>query len=154
MLQRIQTLYLLSVVGVMALTLHFPLATFVCGAESYLLEAFGLKNATGLTVQPTLYLGIVLAVSSLLPVVIIFCYKHRQLQIRLCAAEMVLLVGSLVMSGIYYFLCARVFSDFSFHAQSFKIPIVFPLISLIFTFMAMRAIFRDELLVRSVNRIR
>ena len=33
-------------------------------------------------------------------------------------------------------------------------PIVFPAIALIFTFLAARAIFRDEILVRSVDRIR
>lgn len=154
MIQRIQTLYLLAAAVLMLFTLLLPLATFMGGVESYDLYAFGLQNETGLTVQPSLYLGILLSLACALPVVVIFCYKRRMLQIRLCAAEIVLLVGSLVMLGIYFFLCSRVFSEFAFHAQTMKLTMIFPLCAVVLIWLAARAVFRDELMVRSLDRIR
>ena len=59
-----------------------------------------------------------------------------------------------VMEGVYYFLSWRVFSDLTFHTQGFKPAIVLPLVCLLFAYLAARAIFRDELLVRAADRIR
>ena len=84
----------------------------------------------------------------------VFLFRRRLLQIRLCVVEMVLLLGSLVMEGVYYFLSWRVFSDLTFHTQGFKPAIVLPLVCLLFAYLAARAIFRDELLVRAADRIR
>ena len=64
------------------------------------------------------------------------------------------LLGSLVMEGVYYFLSWRVFSDLTFHTQGFKPAIVLPLVCLLFAYLAARAVFRDELLVRAADRIR
>ena len=154
MIQRIQSLYLLAAAVLMLLMLFLPLATFLGGIESYDLYAFGLKNETGLTVQPAVYLGILLTLACVLPFVTLFCYKRRMLQIRLCAAEIVLLLGSLVMLGIYFFLCSRVFSSFAFHAQTMKLTMVFPLVCIVLVWLAARAVFRDELMIRAMDRIR
>ena len=64
------------------------------------------------------------------------------------------LLGAQIVMGIYYFLSYRLFSSFEFHAQSVKLPLVLPLIAMIFTYLAVRAIFRDELMIRSMDRIR
>ncbi|WP_300797106.1 DUF4293 domain-containing protein [uncultured Alistipes sp.] len=154
MIQRIQTIYLLIAVILMALTLFLPLAWFACDAGEFTLRAFGLETAAGEVVQSTAYLGILLVLAGLLPLVVIFLYKRRLLQIRLCVAEAVLLVGSVVMEGIYYFLGWRVFSDLAFHTQGFKPAIALPLVSLLFVYLAARAIFHDELMVRAADRIR
>ena len=92
--------------------------------------------------------------AALLPLVTVFLYRRRLLQIRLCVAEMVLLVGSAVMEGIYYYLGSRVVSELSFSTHGVGISIVLPVVSLLFAWLASRAIFRDEVLVRSVDRIR
>ena len=154
MIQRIQTLYLLLVVVLTGLALWLPLADFTVGADTCTLTAFGLKDAAGITLLPTVYLGVVLVAACLLPLVTIFLFRRRLLQIRLCVVEMVLLLGSLVMEGVYYFLSWRVFSDLTFHTQGFKPAIVLPLVCLLFAYLAARAIFRDELLVRAADRIR
>ena len=104
--------------------------------------------------QPAVYLGILLSAAALLPLVTVFLYRRRLLQIRLCVAEMVLLVGSAVMEGIYYYLGSRVVSEFSFSTHGVGISIALPVVSLLFAWLASRAIFRDELLVRSADRIR
>lgn len=153
MIQRIQTLYLLIATALMAVTIFTPMARFFDGVQEYTLTAFALKDAAGLTAQPTLYMGILLALAGLLPFVVIFLFKNRQMQIRLCAAEIVLLVGSLVVMGIYYYLSARMFNAAG-GIISIKVGVVMPLVAIIFVALATRAIFRDEVLVRSLDRIR
>lgn len=154
MIQRIQTLYLLLIAALMAVTLFAPLAWFSGGAEQFGLYAFSLRTVGGESVQPTIYMGIVLALACALPLVTIFLFRHRLLQIRLCVVEMVLLVGAAVLEGVYYFLCSRVFSEQAFHVQGFKPAIALPLVCLLFAYLATRAIFHDELLVRAADRIR
>ena len=154
MIQRIQTLYLLIIAALMAVTLFSGLAWFAGDAGEFGLYAFALKTAQGEAVQPAAYMGAVLALACALPLVTIFLFRRRLLLIRLCVVEMVLLLGSLVMEGVYYFLSWRVFSDLTFHTQGFKPAIVLPLACLLFAFLASREIFRDELLVRAADRIR
>ena len=110
MIQRIQTLYLLIIAALMAVTLFSGLAWFAGDAGEFGLYAFGLKTAEGELVQSTVYMGVLLALACALPLVTIFLFRRRLLQIRLCVVEMVLLLGSLVMEGVYYFLSWRVFS--------------------------------------------
>ena len=84
MIQRIQTLYLLLVVVLTGLALWLPLVDFTVGADTCTLTAFGLKDAAGITLLPTVYLGVVLAAACLVPLVTIFLFKRRLVQIRLC----------------------------------------------------------------------
>lgn len=155
MIQRIQTVYLLVLTVLMALTLFLPLAWFGGEAGEFELHAFALITADGEAVQPTLYMGILLVLAALLPLVTIFLYKRRLLQIRLCVVEMVLLLGSAVMEGIYYFLSRRFFDELlTVHMQSVRPTIVLPIVCLILAGLAARAIFRDELMVRAADRIR
>jgi len=153
MIQRIQTLYLFIVVALTATTLFAPLAWFAGEAGEFGLYAFSLK-AEGEAVQSTVYLGLLLSLACLLPLVTIFLFRNRMLQLRLCVAEAVLLVGAVVMEAIYYFLGSRVFAGQLFHTQGFKPAIALPLVCLLFIWLACRAIFRDELLVRGADRIR
>ncbi len=154
MIQRIQTLYLIVIAALMTLTLVMPIATFMGDGYTFNLYAFGLKTAQGEVAQPTVYMAVVLILSALLPLVTIFLFKRRLLQIRLLAANIVLLLGSLAFMLIYYFLSSRLFSELTLHEQSWKITLVFPVISLIFAVLAVRAVFKDEILIRSADRIR
>ena len=95
---------MLIVTALMAVTLFAPLAWFAGEAGEFGLYAFSLKTAAGEAVQPTVYMGVVLALACVLPFITIFLFKRRLLQLRLCVVEMVLLVGSAVMEGVYYFL--------------------------------------------------
>jgi glucan phosphoethanolaminetransferase (alkaline phosphatase superfamily) len=113
-----------------------------------------LKTVAGEAVQPTVYMGVVLALACVLPFITIFLFKRRLLQLRLCVVEMVLLVGSAVMEGVYYFLSYRVFAEQTFHTQVLKPAVVLPLVCLLFAYLAARAVFRDELMVRAADRIR
>ena len=154
MIQLIQTLYLLAVAAMMITAIFTPSANFMAGAEEYKLFAFALKGAE--MSHSTIYMGIIIALAAIVPIVTIFSYKKRLLQIRLCAVEIVLLLGSLIFMGIYYYLSNRIFSELGLQVQitSIRIAVIFPIVSLILTYMASRAIFKDEMLVRSLDRIR
>lgn len=152
MIQRIQTLYLLAVTALMAAAVFTPLAYFVGGVEKYKLFAFALKGAE--VSHSTIYMGIVVALAAIIPFITIFLFKNRMLQIRLCAVELVLLLGSQVFMAIYYYLSNRMFAHLEFHAQGLHIAIIFPLVAIILDYLALRAIFKDEMLVRSLDRIR
>lgn len=80
---------MLIVTALMAVTLFAPLAWFAGEAGEFGLYAFSLKTAAGEAVQPTVYMGVVLALACVLPFITIFLFKRRLLQLRLCVVEMV-----------------------------------------------------------------
>ncbi|MBO5717927.1 MAG: DUF4293 domain-containing protein [Alistipes sp.] len=152
MIQRIQSLYLLVAAALMSLTLFMPIATFVVDGNTYELSAFALS--CGDMSESTLWMGVMLVMATLLPLVVIFLFKRRTLQVRLCAVEIVLLLGSLVMIGLYYWLTSRLFENLVVEHRQFGWGAPMPLVSLVLTALASRAIFKDEVLVRSLDRIR
>lgn len=154
MIQRIQTLYLVVITSLMAITLFAPIATFtVATGDVYTLSAFELSN--GLQSQSTIWMGILLVLATVLPLVTIFLFKNRQLQLRLCGAEVVLLIGAIVFVGIYYWLSgANALENVGVEHRSFGWAAIMPLLSLVMAFLAARSIFKDEVLVRSLDRIR
>lgn len=154
MLQRIQSLYLFLIAAFVGAMFFLPLAWFAGEAGMFELHAFALVTADGETLHDTIYLGILLAAACVLPLVTIFLYRRRLLQIRLCCVEMVLLLGCVAMEGVYYYLGRRAFADLAFHTQGFKPAIALPIVCLLFAYLAAKAIFRDELLIRESDRIR
>ena len=154
MIQRIQTLYLLLISALIAVMFLLPLAWFAGEGGVFELRAFALRSTDGQTVHTTIYLIVLLAAALLLPLVTIFLYRRRLLQIRLCCVEIVLLLGCLLMEGVYYYLAHRAFADWTFHAQGIKPAIALPVVGLFFACLAAKAIFKDELLIRESDRIR
>lgn len=155
MIQRIQSLYLVAVVALMATALLTPLAYFAAGSNVYELFAFELVNQTNdAASQSTIYMGVIVALATIIPLITIFLYKNRMLQIRLCAVEFVLLLGAQIFMALYYYLGNRMFEQLEFHTQGIRIAIIFPLVAIILDYLALRAIFKDEMLVRSLDRIR
>ena len=152
MIQRIQTLYLLLAAAFMSLTLFMPIATFVVDDQTYELTAFLLT--CGDMSQSTIWLGIILAIATALPLITIFLFKKRTLQIRLCAVEVVLLIGSLVLVALYYWLTSRLFEGLVIEHRQFGWAAPMPIVALVLSYLASRAIFKDEVLVRSLDRIR
>lgn len=153
MIQRIQTLYLLAVTVLMSTTLFAPIARFTVGGIDYELTAFALAG-NGES-QSTLWMGIILVVATVLPLVTLFLFKKRQLQIRLCGAEVVMLLGALAFIALYYWLSVdKAFEGVEIAHKQFCWAAPMPIGSIILTYLAGRAIFKDEILVRSLDRIR
>ena len=71
MIQRIQSLYLLVATILMGVTLFAPVASFtVASGEVYTLSAFELSSTTAS--QSTIWMGIILVVATVLPLITIF----------------------------------------------------------------------------------
>lgn len=159
MIQRIQTLYLLASVALMALFFWAPLATFATGEGIFSLSVMGITSSEGETIYSTLYFMIIAGLALLLPLVNIFLFKRRMLQLRLCVVEIVLLVGTLVVGGVYYHLSNRFFggvemADAVIVSASPRIVCIMPLVAIYCSYKAFKAIFRDEMLIKSLDRIR
>lgn len=150
MIQRIQTLYLLVAAILCGITVFAPLAWFGSENEMAVLNAFTLESAdSALKMHMPVWTGILLIITALLPLVTIFLFKNRMLQVRLCVVEVILNIGSLIMMGYTYFTLA---ADTAVHGV--KPAIALPLVALVFVLLAAKAAFRDEMLVKSLNRIR
>lgn len=67
---------------------------------------------------------------------------------RLVAFTIILLLG---LFGLFFYFTYAAFED---ARVAFKIPVAFPLIAVILDYLAIRAIGKDEALVRSLDRIR
>ena len=157
MIQRIQTLYLLVVTALMAVTLFCPLVLIAVDGTEVTLSAFSISTAEGVLSHASAWLGALLALSTLIPAVTIFLFKNRPLQIRLCGALCVLLVGSLALIGTFtYSVVNNILGEYTIGWSNiaFRLPVIMPLISVIITPIAMRAILKDEILVKSLDRIR
>lgn len=157
MLQRIQTLHLMAVTLLMVVTLIFPLVFIAVDGQQVNLSAFAISDAEGVLSHASAWLGGVLALATLLPFVTIFLYKNRPLQIRLCGVECVLLIGAVALVGAFtYVVCNNIFTEFDITWSNivFRFGVLMPIVSVVLTVLAMRAILRDELLVRSLDRIR
>ncbi|WP_430810101.1 MULTISPECIES: DUF4293 domain-containing protein [unclassified Carboxylicivirga] len=151
MIQRIQTIYLLLSGLLMASLFFLPFAHIETEAkEIYNFIYRGLENSGGEMLVPTLALAILLTVATIISFLTILMYKNRVLQIRLCGINMALLLGS---TGMIYYLGTQLIDEVS-GVMSYKLTTAFPLVALILTFMALRAIAKDIALLKSMDRIR
>jgi hypothetical protein len=139
------------------MVLALPLAEFLADTNEFRLLAFGMKDISAPDapyVVGTLYMGIVAFAAALLPFIMIFMYKNRLLQIRLCFVEMVLLIGLQIFIAIYIYRGSKSVDMFEISTTRLMITDVFPLVAAFFSFLAFKAIARDEAMVRSLDRIR
>lgn len=147
MIQRIQTVYIL-LAGVLTATL-FKLKLAELTANNELMDFFAKGIYNGETeVFNGLPLLIFVGIITLLHLVAIFLFKKRILQIRILVFSIILLLG---LFGMFFYFT---YSGFDGAKVAFKIPVAFPLVALILDWLAIRAIGKDEALIRSLNRIR
>lgn len=100
-------------------------------------------------------MGILMVIATVLPLVTIFLFKHRMLQVRLCAVEIVLLLGCIAFEAIYFWLSgANALEELVVEHRHLGWAAIMPIVSLVFTALAARATFKDEITVRSFDRIR
>jgi len=130
MIQRIQTVYLLFVFCLMAMLVFIPFSSLNSFADGFFI---------GYT-----------AVTAIIAVVTIFLYKNRSMQIKLCYGMLALLV----LIYIFYFIFNRQNFSFTELFGHVRYTFVFPFISIIFVYLAIRGIRKDEKLVRSLDRLR
>ncbi len=155
MWQRIQTFYLFTVTVLSVMLLIFPVAGLQGTGDSSVYE-LGVKGLYQLSPEGNSLLSgawVLTAITVMIPVLstlTIFLFKKRILQIRLIIITIVLLAGYYGLLFIYLWQFGNVLEA----KMYVEVIASFPLISIILEILAMRAIGRDEALVRSLNRIR
>jgi hypothetical protein len=147
MIQRIQTLYLL-VSAILTVFLFFlPFAEIAKDGVIYLFNFRGIM-LNGQITENGIAISVLIGIIVTLHGFAILSYKKRIRQIRLIVFVILLMLG---LFGMFFF-----FTNFSFsEAQiSYQVSMVFPLVAVILDYLAIRAIGKDEALIRSIDRIR
>lgn len=150
MIQRIQTLFLLLASACMLIAVVTPLAKFYAGTEVVVFEALGI-NQGGDIVNSTWGLFAVGAISSILALISIFLFKARMIQIRVSIFNIVVMVGFYLYFG---FLVYRINPSAELEFRNIGVGVIMPAIAIILTYLAIRKIGADEVLVRSLDRLR
>lgn len=150
MIQRIQTIYLLLVTGVLVASMCLPMGHFV---KLNLVPGYTFQPL-GLEIEGTFYFtwGIfgILLLSAIVAFVAIFLYRNRVLQIRVSIFNSVLLLGYYAAFLTFMFVLKK---DLN---ASFLISwaLCLPLIAIVLNVLAIRAIGRDEVIVKATDRLR
>jgi hypothetical protein len=155
MIQRIQSIYLLLAALCSGLLLAAPLYNIETATATYQLFLGGLVQTnpedTILTSQPAiLAVGFLL---TLFPIIILFLYEKRPMQMRLAASAMMantamlLLLVGIVNKSLEHITELHV-------KETYGVGLILPALSIVFLFLANKAIRKDDKLIRSADRLR
>ena len=161
MIQRIQSLFLLCTAIVTGLLFFMPVASIVVPNNfTYAFYTTKVVQAGSPCVFITWnWMSLVLnAVITALAFLTIFIHKKKSktvkptllLQLRLCFANVVLQLGLIVLMWLQ----VRQISQKTGADWSAELSFIFPLIGVIFTWLAIRGIIKDIALLKSFDRIR
>jgi hypothetical protein len=131
----------------MALLLFLPISEILVGTQQYVFKSRGVYQGADLVVNG-IPVFIFVAIVMLLNLAIIFMYKNRLRQIRFLIFTILVSLG---LFGLFYYFT---FASFKDELVSFKFTVAFPIAACILDFLAIRAINKDEMLIRSADRIR
>ena len=147
MIQRIQTIYLLVVAIIMTIPLYVPIAQLLIPNDaSYNFFTYGVVLIGENSVLQAHYWALlIMNIFTIgVPLVNVFLFKKRFLQLRLCIVEIILLM--------WYHI--NQFADKMNAEILYKFSLILPVICIIFTYMAIRGILKDIKLLKSFDRIR
>lgn len=155
MLQRIQSLYLFLAICLNAAIFSLDLAHIKVGELYNTFTIYGLTDAdTGIQVYPSISLVLLCLISMVVSLVIIFIYKKRQLQIKLTQLNLFLQLS--FVAAIFFMVDASLASYTSAEVLSveYSAGAFLAILPIVFIYLAIRAIKKDEALVRAADRIR
>lgn len=155
MIQRIQTVYLLLVVILSCVTLFSPMVYLYDASETMLYQltykgVFQIGDAENSFKLTTWSLTVICTIIPIIALITILLFKKRLLQIRLSVINIILMLGFYALLFIYIWLAKQQFAADWY----LRIVCAFPLVNIILTFLAIRAIGKDEALIKSLNRLR
>jgi len=139
MIQRIQSVWLLvaALCAFLSLKLSFYTGILVNDAKRLLV------SLTSVTTIPIVINAVAVGIASL---VVIFLYKDRKMQMRICFAT---LFASLLLIFLYTSYVRTQFAEGSYDLTA---PVIFIIpLALI---LAIRGIYKDQKLIKSVDRLR
>lgn len=151
MIQRIQSVYLLLVTVLLVVAICMPVGQFIGadGVTTHVFKPLGISMADG-GYQSTWGLFGILLLSALIAFCTIFLFRNRMLQVRMTIFSSILLIGYYIAFCVFMFVLK---SDLD---ASFRLgwALCLPLISIILNYLAFRAIYRDEVMVKAADRLR
>jgi hypothetical protein len=150
MIQRIQSVYLLIVGILLAICLGSSVGTLMTADNQFAqLTNLAVRDAEGGADYAPWALCALLWVAMVLSFVTIFLFKKRMWQIRLTAFSSILLLG-------YYVVLAAFVGMSLPESVSFTPawPVCLPFVGIVLNYLAIRAIGKDEMLVKAYDRLR
>ncbi len=146
MIQRVQSIYLFLAALALASLFVLPLAT------SDTVQA-GFLTDRSYTIQDHMALLILTVAGILFSVAAIFLFNNRKNQKRIVSG--VMLISLLLLAGFYFLYQGDTSLLTAFSSQAhLQAGLFVPVTSLVFGFLANRAIRKDEQLVKSMDRLR
>ena len=153
MIQRMQSLYLLWSFILIEIMFFFPLAELVDASGTvykFLYRGIPALQEGEPVVYNALPVAILLGIIGLISFATIFLFKKRMLQVRLTVFNMICMIGAMIL--IYYSISSQA-KELS-AITTYSLINVFPLVALVLCYLAIREIGKDEVLIRSMDRIR
>jgi hypothetical protein len=158
MIQRIQSVYLLVSAIVLLLTFFFPFAIFGntdIGNYS-LLGICSVSNFGNLKIEFGFlyyFLSVFTAVLTSISIATIFLFKYRKMQINL--TQLNLILHALFYVLVFYIINnTLIINNEILATPKYKFTFYSPIVSFVLVFLALKAIKKDDDLVKSVDRIR
>lgn len=148
MIQRIQSIWLLLAAFTILCLVFVPSLGAAASGGYYTLFASGLK-LEGVANQATNYpLLISTVLAGLISLVNIFNFRNRKLQVRIASFNIVLILA------LSFWMAQLVRGLDGLTTLDIELGLYLPIVSIIFTFLAIRGIKKDEKLIRSADRLR
>ena len=150
MIQRIQSVYLLVVTILLIVCMCTPVGAYI--AEDYSVSKFTnlcIVSADGVKDYAPWAIFVILVVAALLSFTTIFMFKKRMLQIRMTIFSTILLVGYYATLITFIFMLKD--DSMTFSASW---TLCLPFVAIILSWLAIRAIGKDEVLVKAYDRLR
>jgi hypothetical protein len=155
MLQRVQSIYLLLSSFALYSLFLFPFAhnVYINGKPSSIMVTGLFQDVNGHQAHTDFFVPLTIAtvLVGLIPLIIIFLYKNRRQQIMFCYLAIVIIIG-------YSFWMAQtvksVMGSIQLDTHNWGIGLLLTSFSLLLIIMAIKAIQRDEKLVKSADRLR
>lgn len=152
MIQRIQSVYLLLVTILLVVAICLPVGQYIGtdGVTTHIFKPLGVTLADG-TFQSTWGLFGILLLSAIIAFCTIFLFHNRMLQVRMTIFSSLLLIGYYIAFFVFMFMLK---SDLD--AMNFQLnwALCLPVVCIILNYLAFRAIYRDELMVKAADRLR
>ncbi len=152
MLQRIQSLYLLLLTVSCVVFYFIPIATYSTDFGILTFDIFG-GDIAKIDIPNTIFLILINSLIAILTIAIIFLYKKRKLQIKLLMIDMLLALA--LVAVLYIIVSAKIENLPEILSETqYQIGAFLPLLNIIFIILTNRSIRKDEVLVRSADRLR
>lgn len=149
MIQRIQSVYLLIVAILSVIVMSNPIGSFIA-ADNSIVEFTNLSliDQSGVEDYKPWALFAILMISAIISLITIFLYRKRMLQIRLTLFNIILAIGYYVILVTFVFMLK---------GESTFVPswmVCLPFVGIVLDWLAIRAIGKDEMLVKAYERLR